>query len=81
MSRRRLDDDTFDAEAVDEEGLPLVRLFMTSLLQLYMWRLPESMWHRDGACRSYVSLMLWQAATSLSDKWRRTVAAVYIVDC
>ena len=36
VSRRRLDDDTFDAEAVDEEGLPLVRLFIVFLLLLYM---------------------------------------------
>ena len=36
VSRRRLDDDTFDADAVDEEGLPLVRLFMTSRLLLYL---------------------------------------------
>ena len=76
MSRRRLDDDTFDAEAVDEEGLPLVRLFMTSLLLLYVWVLPESVRHREGACHSYMSLMLWQAAASLPDKWRRIVAAV-----
>ena len=34
VSRRRLDDETFDAEAVDEEGLPLVRLSMTFLLLL-----------------------------------------------
>ena len=74
MSRRRLDDDAFDAEAVDEEGLPLVRLFMTSLLRLYVQGLPGSMWHRKGAC--HVSLMLQQAAASLPDKWRRIVAAV-----
>ena len=69
MSRRRLDDATFDAEAVDEEGLPLVRLFMTFFLLLYLKGLPNSMWHRKAACQ-YISFMLLQAVASLPDKWR-----------
>ena len=74
MSRRRLDDATFDAEAVDEEGLPLVRLFTTFFLLLYMKGLPKSMWHREAACQ-YIFCMLLQAIASLSDKWRRSVDA------